>query len=65
MKNEYSAEKPLEEPCPILCRTSDDEFDFGAPVLADHRALDDRRRSQVDDQERGLRADVYRSLGLM
>lgn len=65
MKNEHSAERPKGKPCPIVCRTSDLDFDFGAPLLPDHSTLCDRWRTEHVEQEHGLRADVYRSLGLM
>jgi hypothetical protein len=66
MKNELPAARPkgtLRRP--TVCRTSDLEFDFGAPVLPDHRTLCNRWRTEHVEQEHGLRADVYRSLGLM
>ncbi|MBN1772545.1 MAG: hypothetical protein JXB32_14845 [Deltaproteobacteria bacterium] len=65
MKKEHSAEKPKGTPRPIPCRTSDLDFDFGAPVLADQRVLNHRWRLEQVEEEHGLRADVYRALGLM
>ena len=49
---------------PAACRTSDLEFDFGPRVLPDGRTLSDRWRAEQVEEERGLRADVYRSLGM-
>ena len=65
MKNERSAHGPKRKPCPIVCRTSDLDFDFGAPLLPDDDARCNRWRTEQIEAEHGLRADVYRSLGLM
>ena len=65
MKNEHPAKEPRVRPYPITCCTSDLDFDFGAPVLPDRRTLCDRWRALEVEQQRGLRADVYRSLGLI
>ncbi|MBI5486493.1 MAG: hypothetical protein HY905_04095 [Deltaproteobacteria bacterium] len=65
MKNKYSAEEPKGKPYPIVSRTSDLEFDFGAPVLPDHGALHSRWRTREVEEEHGLRSDVYRHIGLM
>jgi hypothetical protein len=50
---------------PVGCCTSDREFDFGAPVLPDLRRMCDCWRAEQVERDRGLRADVYTSLGLM
>ncbi len=65
MKNEHSANEPKVKPCPIIGRTSDLDFDFGAPVLPDPRTMCDCWRAEQVERDRGLRADVYASLGLM
>jgi len=49
---------------PTTCRTSDLEFDFGPRVLPDGQTLHDRWRAEQVEEEHGLRADVYRSLGM-
>jgi len=49
----------------VARRTSDLEFDHGAPLLPSHRTLCDRWRTQHVEEEHGLRADVYQALGLM
>ena len=65
MKREHSAPEPKEKPCPIVCRTSDLEFDFGSPVRLDHRRPGDRWRAEHVEEEHGLRLDVYRAVGLL
>jgi len=66
MKDNLPAGRPNGKPRrPVTCRTSDLEFDFGTPVLPDPRTLCDRWRVEHVEAERGLRADVYRSIGLM
>ena len=65
MKKDHLAEGPKGKPRPIVCRTSDLDFDFGAPVLPDHRTLGERWRTQHVEEEHGLRSDVYRHIGLM
>ncbi len=65
MKNERSAERPKgPHRSPIVCRTSDLDFDFGAPLLPDGYALGNRWRVEHVEKERGMRADIYRALGL-
>jgi hypothetical protein len=66
MRNEMPAERPKPRlPRPTVCRTSDLEFDHGPRAGVDHASLFRRWRTQEVEEERGLRADVYRSLGLM
>jgi hypothetical protein len=66
MKDDLPAGRPNGKPRrPVTCRTSDLEFDFGAPVLPDHRTLGERWRTQHVEEEHGLRSDVYRHIGLM
>ena len=66
MKDNLPAGRPNGKPRrPVTCRTSDLDFDFGAPVLPDDHARCNRWRTEQIEAEHGLRADVYRSLGLM
>ena len=65
MNNDQSARRPKVKPCPIVCRTSDLDYDFGAPLLPDHRTLCDRWRAIEIEREGGLRAGIFRRLGMM
>ena len=65
MKSELAAGRPKAKlRRPTVCRTSDLEFDFGAPVLPDDDARCNRWRTEQIEAEHGLRADVYRHIGL-
>ncbi|MBI5500821.1 MAG: hypothetical protein HY907_11305 [Deltaproteobacteria bacterium] len=65
MKTKYTARGPKGAVRrPLVCRTSDLDFDFGAPLLPDGPALGNRWRVEHVEEERGMRADIYRALGL-
>jgi len=66
MKNDPPAGRPKPKSVrSVACSTSDREFDHGARPGCDHESLLRRWRAEEIEQEGGLRADVYRSLGLM
>lgn len=50
---------------PLVCRTSDREFDFGAPLLSDDTLSWRGQHARSIEDEHGLRFDVYRSMGLV
>lgn len=65
MEDPIEADEPEDaEPSPAAACTSDLDFDFGAPVLADGCALLDRWRARHIETERSLRLDVLQAAGL-
>ncbi len=50
---------------PLVYRTSDRDFDFGAPLLPDDVSLPSRWHARHAEEERGLRFEIYRELGFV
>ena len=66
MKNELPARRPKPKSVrSVAYNTSDREFDHGARPGCDHESLLRRWRAEKIEQDGGLRADIFRSLGLM